>query len=114
MDFEAVKAVASAITPVPGGVGPMTVAMLMVNTAKAARSHFADLRYPFMLIRKLFYESLRRMQHQAVICERARPISAMGNQAGLLEHIVSGRLECCVSTTGFKTDSLYVITCDLE
>ena len=38
VDFEAVKAVASAITPVPGGVGPMTVAMLMVNTAKAARS----------------------------------------------------------------------------
>jgi methylenetetrahydrofolate dehydrogenase (NADP+)/methenyltetrahydrofolate cyclohydrolase len=37
VDFEAVKAVASAITPVPGGVGPMTVAMLMVNTAKAAR-----------------------------------------------------------------------------
>jgi methylenetetrahydrofolate dehydrogenase (NADP+)/methenyltetrahydrofolate cyclohydrolase len=28
--------VASAITPVPGGVGPMTVAMLMVNTLKAA------------------------------------------------------------------------------
>ena len=38
VDFEAVKAVASAITPVPGGVGPMTVAMLMVNTAKAARN----------------------------------------------------------------------------
>ncbi len=38
VDFETVKEVASAITPVPGGVGPMTVAMLMVNTAKAARS----------------------------------------------------------------------------
>jgi methylenetetrahydrofolate dehydrogenase (NADP+)/methenyltetrahydrofolate cyclohydrolase len=38
VDFAAVKPVASAITPVPGGVGPMTVAMLMVNTAKAARS----------------------------------------------------------------------------
>lgn len=38
VDFQAVKSVASAITPVPGGVGPMTVAMLMVNTVKAARS----------------------------------------------------------------------------
>ena len=37
VDFEAVQHVAAAITPVPGGVGPMTVAMLMVNTAKAAR-----------------------------------------------------------------------------
>lgn len=37
VDYDAVKDVAGAITPVPGGVGPMTVAMLMVNTAKAAR-----------------------------------------------------------------------------
>ncbi|QLA15948.1 bifunctional methylenetetrahydrofolate dehydrogenase/methenyltetrahydrofolate cyclohydrolase FolD [Desulfolutivibrio sulfoxidireducens] len=37
VDFEGVKDVASAITPVPGGVGPMTIAMLMVNTANAFR-----------------------------------------------------------------------------
>ena len=37
VDFAAVSEVASAITPVPGGVGPMTVAMLMANTLKAAR-----------------------------------------------------------------------------
>ena len=36
VDYEAVKEVASAITPVPGGVGPMTIAMLMKNTVKAA------------------------------------------------------------------------------
>jgi 5,10-methylene-tetrahydrofolate dehydrogenase/methenyl tetrahydrofolate cyclohydrolase len=34
--FDEVRAVASAITPVPGGVGPMTIAMLMHNTLKAA------------------------------------------------------------------------------
>ena len=34
--FDDVKAVASAITPVPGGVGPMTIAMLLVNTVEAA------------------------------------------------------------------------------
>jgi methylenetetrahydrofolate dehydrogenase (NADP+)/methenyltetrahydrofolate cyclohydrolase len=38
VDYESVKEVAGAITPVPGGVGPMTVAMLMVNTIKAAGS----------------------------------------------------------------------------
>jgi methylenetetrahydrofolate dehydrogenase (NADP+)/methenyltetrahydrofolate cyclohydrolase len=36
VDYEQVKDIASAITPVPGGVGPMTIAMLMVNTLKAA------------------------------------------------------------------------------
>jgi len=35
--FEEVAEKAAAITPVPGGVGPMTVAMLLVNTLKAAR-----------------------------------------------------------------------------
>ena len=38
VDFEAVLHVASAITPVPGGVGPMTVAMLLRNLADAAES----------------------------------------------------------------------------
>ncbi|MBI4497485.1 MAG: bifunctional methylenetetrahydrofolate dehydrogenase/methenyltetrahydrofolate cyclohydrolase FolD [Chloroflexi bacterium] len=36
VDFAAVREVAGAISPVPGGVGPMTVAMLLVNTAHAA------------------------------------------------------------------------------
>ena len=37
VDFEAVREVASAITPVPGGVGPLTIAMLLKNTVEAAR-----------------------------------------------------------------------------
>uniref|UniRef100_A0A3B5KQH9 methenyltetrahydrofolate cyclohydrolase n=1 Tax=Xiphophorus couchianus TaxID=32473 RepID=A0A3B5KQH9_9TELE len=37
VDFEAVKKKAGFVTPVPGGVGPMTVAMLMKNTVKAAK-----------------------------------------------------------------------------
>ena len=37
VDFEPVSEVAAAITPVPGGVGPMTIAMLLDNTLKAAR-----------------------------------------------------------------------------
>ena len=39
VDFEAVSQIASYITPVPGGVGPMTRAMLMKNTLTAARLH---------------------------------------------------------------------------
>lgn len=37
VDFDSVEPVASAITPVPGGVGPMTIAMLMYNCVEAAR-----------------------------------------------------------------------------
>jgi methylenetetrahydrofolate dehydrogenase (NADP+)/methenyltetrahydrofolate cyclohydrolase len=37
VDFETVKEKAAAITPVPGGVGPMTITMLMMNTLKAAK-----------------------------------------------------------------------------
>ena len=37
VDFAAVRETASALTPVPGGVGPMTIAMLLQNTLQAAR-----------------------------------------------------------------------------
>ncbi len=37
VDFDAVKEKASCITPVPGGVGPMTITMLMKNTVQSAK-----------------------------------------------------------------------------
>jgi methylenetetrahydrofolate dehydrogenase (NADP+) / methenyltetrahydrofolate cyclohydrolase len=42
VDFEPAAEVASAITPVPGGVGPMTIAMLLANTVRAARTRASD------------------------------------------------------------------------
>ena len=39
VDYENVKEIASAITPVPGGVGPMTVAMLLKNTVEGFKKH---------------------------------------------------------------------------
>lgn len=39
VDFENVKEIASYITPVPGGVGPMTIAMLMENVVKASKNN---------------------------------------------------------------------------
>ena len=38
VDFDAAIQVAGLITPVPGGVGPMTIAMLLANTLQAARA----------------------------------------------------------------------------
>jgi methylenetetrahydrofolate dehydrogenase (NADP+)/methenyltetrahydrofolate cyclohydrolase len=37
VDFDAVQAIAAAITPMPGGTGPMTIACLLENTLAAAR-----------------------------------------------------------------------------
>ncbi len=42
VDFAAVTAVAGLITPVPGGVGPLTIAMLLSNTVIAAKMQFGD------------------------------------------------------------------------
>jgi methylenetetrahydrofolate dehydrogenase (NADP+)/methenyltetrahydrofolate cyclohydrolase len=42
VDRESVEAVAHALTPVPGGVGPMTVAMLLVNTYRAYRQNLGQ------------------------------------------------------------------------
>jgi len=42
VDYEGVKQVASYITPVPGGVGPMTITMLLVNTLASAEQHAAS------------------------------------------------------------------------
>ena len=40
VDFDEVEKVASLITPVPGGVGPMTITMLLRNTLTAAKARF--------------------------------------------------------------------------
>jgi methylenetetrahydrofolate dehydrogenase (NADP+)/methenyltetrahydrofolate cyclohydrolase len=37
IDFETAKVIAGFITPVPGGVGPMTISNLLINTVKAAQ-----------------------------------------------------------------------------
>jgi methylenetetrahydrofolate dehydrogenase (NADP+)/methenyltetrahydrofolate cyclohydrolase len=42
VDFEGVKNVASFITPVPGGVGPMTITMLLANTLESAQRALSE------------------------------------------------------------------------
>jgi methylenetetrahydrofolate dehydrogenase (NADP+)/methenyltetrahydrofolate cyclohydrolase len=44
VEFASVSQVAGALTPVPGGVGPMTVAMLLANTIEAVRRQAARVR----------------------------------------------------------------------
>jgi len=51
VDFDSVRALAGAITPVPGGVGPMTIAMLLDNTLRAARGRHSWDERPAPLLR---------------------------------------------------------------
>ena len=44
VDFEGVKEVASYLTPVPGGVGPMTITMLLVNTLESAQRALSEMK----------------------------------------------------------------------
>lgn len=56
VDFENVKEVASAITPVPGGVGPMTVAMLISNTVDSAKKVYNEWNHKLIQFKSfLFY-----------------------------------------------------------
>jgi methylenetetrahydrofolate dehydrogenase (NADP+)/methenyltetrahydrofolate cyclohydrolase len=44
VDFDSVSKVACAITPVPGGVGPLTIAMLLENTMRAAQQQQSQIQ----------------------------------------------------------------------
>lgn len=64
VEFEKARAVASWITPVPGGVGPMTVAMLLSNTLRSAKK---DLELQVMYFFNLFlfckFDLLNKFMH---------------------------------------------------
>ena len=52
VDFESVKEIVSYITPVPGGVGPMTIAMLMQNVVKAAENTLENSNKEYTILAK--------------------------------------------------------------
>jgi methylenetetrahydrofolate dehydrogenase (NADP+)/methenyltetrahydrofolate cyclohydrolase/formyltetrahydrofolate synthetase len=69
VDFASAVSIASHITPVPGGVGPMTVAMLMVNTLKSAENQFDKSRQRRVRPLKLdILPKVPRYEHCALLC----------------------------------------------
>lgn len=75
VDYEAVSQVAAAITPVPGGVGPMTIAMLLVNTVEAAERLLAQANPLLVPISQL-------IDYAAIQAEHIEPaITELLNQA---------------------------------
>ncbi|XP_026734527.1 C-1-tetrahydrofolate synthase, cytoplasmic isoform X1 [Trichoplusia ni] len=97
---EAVQ-VASHVTPVPGGVGPMTVAMLMKNTVLAARRQLDRLLAPTWPLRPLRITPLSPPPSDIVIARSQKPkdISELAHEIGLFSNEVSqyGRTKAKIS-----------------
>ena len=86
VDFESAADVASKITPVPGGVGPMTVAMLLQNVIDAATSYFE--RQKARHIKPLPLKLITPVPSDIAIsrAQRPKPITMIANEVGIAPH----------------------------
>ena len=92
VDFESAKQVASAITPVPGGVGPMTVAMMLSNVVDAALSNRSSAASSSSSsssaweLAKLPLKLLRPVPSDIAIAraQQPKPVSQLAREIGLL------------------------------
>lgn len=86
VDFESAADVASKITPVPGGVGPMTVAMLLQNVIDAATTYFE--RQKARRIKPLPLKLVKPVPSDIAIsrAQRPKPITMIANEVGIAPH----------------------------
>ena len=86
VDFENVRKVAGAITPVPGGVGPIAVACLLQNTLVAAQESLAAIEGSWKL-KHLPLKVLRPVPSDIAIAsaQRPRPVSSIAESIGILD-----------------------------
>nr|KAJ3418090.1 C-1-tetrahydrofolate synthase, cytoplasmic [Polyrhizophydium stewartii] len=115
VDFDAALPVASAITPVPGGVGPMTVAMLMHNTVESAKRYLKGFKEP------THYLSLNLVRPvpsdiDIAMAQTPKPITRVAAELGLFnsEFEAYGRNKAKVSLNvldrlSYRKDGNYVV-----
>ncbi|KAI0797666.1 C-1-tetrahydrofolate synthase [Abortiporus biennis] len=84
VDFESASQVASYITPVPGGVGPMTVAMLMDNTLKAAERQWKEAHH--LKLKPLKLNILEKVPSdiEIAMAQTPKPVAHLAQEIGLL------------------------------
>ena len=86
VDFDSAAKVASKITPVPGGVGPMTVAMLMQNVVESTTSHFERQKARQIVPLPL---SLKKPVPSDIAISRSqhpKPITSVAKEVGIMPH----------------------------
>jgi len=115
VDFDACSKVASAITPVPGGVGPMTVAMLLSNTVDSAKRYLKGFAKP-MLYLPLDLKQPVPSDIDIARSQHGKAISLLGEEIGLLssELEMYGETKAKVSLDvlsrlSHRTDGRYVV-----
>ncbi|RVX74947.1 C-1-tetrahydrofolate synthase, mitochondrial [Exophiala mesophila] len=86
VDFDAAVQVASQITPVPGGVGPMTVAMLMQNVVDSASSYFERLKARHITPLPLKLKSPVPSDIAISRAQHPRPITQIAHDVGIAPH----------------------------
>ena len=84
VDFDAASRVASYITPVPGGVGPMTIAVLLENTLKAAEKLAEKAQDRTIKPLKLNVNAQVPSDIEIAMAQTPKPISQLAREIGLL------------------------------
>lgn len=86
VDFESATSVVSKITPVPGGVGPMTVAMLLQNVVDAANFYFEREKARHIQPLPLKVQSPVPADIAISRAQRPKPITQVANEVGIAPH----------------------------
>lgn len=84
VDFVSASTAASHITPVPGGVGPMTVAMLMENTLKSAERLWEKSRERKVKPLKLDIQATVPSDIEIAMAQTPKPVTQLAEELGLL------------------------------
>ena len=98
VEFESASQVASHITPVPGGVGPMTVAMLMANTIISAKRFLEGLKEP-VIYSKLNIQEPVPSDIDIALAHKPKPIHQITKEVGIFpsEYDLYGKYKAKVS-----------------
>lgn len=115
VDFASASAVASYITPVPGGVGPMTVAMLMANTLRGAERLWHKERDVKPKPLKLHIQAKVPSDIEIAMAQTPKPIAHLAEEIGLQADEVESygkykaKVELSVlSRLGHRKDGKYI------
>ncbi|THC90456.1 hypothetical protein EYZ11_010078 [Aspergillus tanneri] len=120
VDFESAAQVASQITPVPGGVGPMTVAMLMQNVVNSAKAYFEKQRdrsitpLPLKLVRPVPSDiAISRAQYPKAITDIASEIGIAPHELEPYGHTKAKVSLEVLDRLAHRRNGKYILVCGI-
>lgn len=120
VDFDSAAEVASQITPVPGGVGPMTVAMLLKNVVKSAKTYFEKQRdrhvspLPLKLLRPVPSDiSISRAQYPKHITQIASEVGISPHELEPYGHAKAKLSLSVLDRLSHRRNGRYILVCGI-